>query len=185
MRWDYTATFPFTDPSMELEIRLNNNQDSRWVECLGCGKIKTEIAPHGWAFGIGIDRLAMLLFNIEDIRTLWSEDFRFHSQFAENQITKFKPFSKYPPTFRDTAFWLSRDQKFDEQNFLFNCMQLAGPYGLESATIVDEFVKNDNISRCIRFTYRGIEKTLTAEECNDIHKLVNQYICEDVGGVIR
>jgi phenylalanyl-tRNA synthetase alpha chain len=183
MRWDYAATFPFTDPSMELEIRLEN--DPRWIECLGCGKIKTEINPHGWAFGIGIDRLAMLLFHIDDIRLLWSEDVRFVSQFSENKISKFKPFSKYPPTFRDTAFWLGEDSFFNEESFLFKCMQLAGPYGLESVLAVDEFTKGDKISRCFRFTYRGIEKTLTADECNDIHKIVNEYISDNIGGVIR
>lgn len=183
MRWDYTATFPFTDPSMELEIRLP--KDPRWIECLGCGRIKTEIDPNGWAFGIGIDRLAMLLFNIDDIRLLWSEDVRFLSQFSHNRISAFKPFSKYPPTSRDTAFWLGKESEFDEQSFLFNCMQLAGPYGLESVSIVDQFAKGDNISRCFRFTYRGIEKTLTADECNDIHKIVNEYISDNIGGVIR
>jgi phenylalanyl-tRNA synthetase alpha chain len=184
MRWDYTATFPFTDPSMELEIRLPN--DPRWIECLGCGKIKSQINPNGWAFGIGIDRLAMLLFNIDDIRMLWSEDIRFVSQFSPNKITQFKPFSKYPPTYRDTAFWLSQTtQPFTETDFVFNCMQLAGPYGLESVVAVDEFTRADRISRCFRFTYRGIEKTMTAEECNDVHKIVNQYISESIGGVIR
>jgi phenylalanyl-tRNA synthetase alpha chain len=184
MRWDYTATFPFTHPSMELEIRLPN--DPRWIECLGCGKIKTQIDNNGWAFGIGIDRLAMLLFNIEDIRLLWSEDARFLSQFSANRITQFKPFSKYPPTFRDTAFWLSCDnQSFSEKDFVFNCMQLAGPYGLESVSVLDEFAKADQISRCFRFTYRGIEKTMTSDECNDVHKIVNQYISDTIGGVIR
>lgn len=60
----------------------------------------------GWAFGIGLERLAMRLFNIPDIRLFWSEDPRFLSQFEENQIVQYKPFSKYPPTFKDVAFWL-------------------------------------------------------------------------------
>lgn len=60
----------------------------------------------GWAFGIGLERLAMRLFNIPDIRLFWSEDPRFLSQFEGNQIVQFKPFSKYPPTYKDVAFWL-------------------------------------------------------------------------------
>ena len=48
----------------------------------------------------------MRLFNIPDIRLFWSEDPRFLSQFEGNQIVQFKPFSKYPPTYKDVAFWL-------------------------------------------------------------------------------
>ena len=63
----------------------------------------------GWAFGIGLERLAMKLFNIPDIRLFWSEDPRFLSQFTENKISEFKPFSKYPPTYKDLAFWVPED----------------------------------------------------------------------------
>lgn len=63
----------------------------------------------GWAFGIGLERLAMKLFNIPDIRLFWSEDPRFLSQFEENTISEFKSFSKYPPTYKDVAFWVPED----------------------------------------------------------------------------
>lgn len=63
----------------------------------------------GWAFGIGLERLAMKLFNIPDIRLFWSEDPRFLSQFQENTISEFKSFSKYPPTYKDVAFWITKD----------------------------------------------------------------------------
>jgi phenylalanyl-tRNA synthetase alpha chain len=48
----------------------------------------------------------MLLFGIPDIRLFWSKDSRFLDQFKEGQITKFVPFSKYPPCYKDVAFWL-------------------------------------------------------------------------------
>jgi len=60
----------------------------------------------GWAFGIGLERLAMRLFNIPDIRLFWSEDQRFLEQFQDGVINEFKPFSKYPPTYKDIAFWI-------------------------------------------------------------------------------
>ena len=63
----------------------------------------------GWAFGIGLERLAMRLFKIPDIRLFWSEDPRFISQFAEDEVVEFKPFSKYPPTYKDMAFWVPED----------------------------------------------------------------------------
>lgn len=48
----------------------------------------------------------MLLFGITDIRLFWSKDARFLSQFSEGRITRFVPFSKHPPCFKDIAFWL-------------------------------------------------------------------------------
>ena len=74
MRWndDY---FPFTSPSFELEIFFNGE----WLEVLGCGVIQTKIIENaglkqpGWAFGLGLERLAMVLFEIPDIRLFWSK----------------------------------------------------------------------------------------------------------------
>lgn len=47
----------------------------------------------------------MRLFNIPDIRLFWSEDPRFLEQFKDGEIHEFKPFSKYPPTYKDITFW--------------------------------------------------------------------------------
>lgn len=48
----------------------------------------------------------MVLFNIPDIRLFWSEDPRFTSQFRPGEITSFKPYSRYPPCYKDMSFWL-------------------------------------------------------------------------------
>ena len=50
----------------------------------------------------------MILFGIPDIRLFWSTDPRFLSQFSENKITTFKPYSKHPPCFKDVSFWLPK-----------------------------------------------------------------------------
>ena len=108
MRW-VEAYFPFTDPSMELEIWWNDE----WLEVLGCGVMHKKVLTaagmpdaEGWAFGLGLERLAMVLFGIPDIRLFWTADERFHSQFKAGQITAYKSYSKFPPCTKDIAFWL-------------------------------------------------------------------------------
>ncbi|KAL2435206.1 Phenylalanine-tRNA ligase, mitochondrial [Exophiala dermatitidis] len=108
-RW-IEAYFPFTSPSFELEVLWNG----QWLELLGCGVIQQPILNNaglknsiGWAWGVGIERIAMLLFGIPDIRLFWSEDKRFLQQFKRGTITKFEPFSKYPPCYKDIAFWIN------------------------------------------------------------------------------
>ena len=48
----------------------------------------------GWAFGIGLERVAMVLFGIPDIRLFWSEDPRFMEQFKSGDVIKFQSYSK-------------------------------------------------------------------------------------------
>ena len=76
MRW-VEAYFPFTEPSIELEIFYNNE----WLEVLGSGVIHDKVMQRaskditkevGWAFGLGLERWAMKLFDIQDIRLFWS-----------------------------------------------------------------------------------------------------------------
>jgi len=114
-RW-VDAYFPFTDPSLEMEVQF----EGRWLEVLGCGNIRAQILSNcglpdtiGWAFGMGLERLAMVLHAIPDIRLFWSTDDRFLSQFAAatdappgTPPIKFKPYSFQPPCYMDVAFWL-------------------------------------------------------------------------------
>lgn len=108
-RW-IEAYFPFTSPSFEIEVQWNDT----WLELLGCGIVQQPILTQaglrehvGWAWGLGIERFAMLLFGIPDIRLFWSTDPRFLKQFSRGRITQFEPFSKYPSCYKDIAFWIS------------------------------------------------------------------------------
>jgi len=109
VRW-VEAFFPHTSPSWELEVWWRGD----WLEVLGCGVVDQPLLIRagvpsrvGWAFGIGLERIAMLLFGIPDIRLFWSKDARFLGQFDETKaIQRYKPFSKYPAAPRDVAFWL-------------------------------------------------------------------------------
>ena len=101
--------FPFTEPSYEIEVKFGD----RWLEILGCGVVHPEIlSRHGirdraWAFGFGLERWAMTLFEIPDIRLFWSSDPRFLSQFREGQITPFKPYPVLESISRDISFWIA------------------------------------------------------------------------------
>lgn len=166
-RWteDY---FPFTDPSFECEILY----EGEWLEVLGCGVIHNEVLDmsgrperKGWAFGLGLERLAMVLFGIPDIRLFWTDDERFHKQFSEGKITKFKPYSKYPPCYKDIAFWLP--EGFVENDFFEMARGVAGDL-VEKIDLIDEFVhpKTNRGSKCYRITYRSMDRSLTDEEVN-------------------
>lgn len=115
IRW-VDAYFPFTDPSWEMEILFNEkssqtSQQTEWLEVLGCGimrnQILSQVRPNStaWAFGLGLERLAMVLFKIPDIRLFWSTDARFVDQFKDGKISPFENFSKFPPCYKDITFW--------------------------------------------------------------------------------
>jgi phenylalanyl-tRNA synthetase alpha chain len=91
--------FPFTEPSAEVDIQcvMCNGagcrvcKQSGWLEVLGCGMIHPEVFRHvgidserflGYAFGMGVERLAMLRYGINDIRFCFENDLRFLRQFA-------------------------------------------------------------------------------------------------------
>ncbi|MEM6395941.1 MAG: phenylalanine--tRNA ligase subunit alpha [Bacteroidota bacterium] len=91
--------FPFTEPSAEMDIwwGLESEHDYRitkgtgWLEILGCGMVDPAVLENcgidsekytGYAFGMGIERQAMLLYNITDIRLMFENDVRFLRQFA-------------------------------------------------------------------------------------------------------
>ena len=78
--------FPFTEPSAELDIKFNG----KWLEVLGCGMVHPNVLTNvnisskkysGFAFGLGIERLAMLQYGIKDLRMFYENDLSFLSQF--------------------------------------------------------------------------------------------------------
>lgn len=171
MRW-VDAYFPFTDPSLELEVYYNNE----WLECLGSGMIQKGVLAKadqkhkkGWAFGIGLERLAMVLFGIPDIRLFWSTDPRFIEQFASGEIVKFQEFSKYPACTKDVSFWLT-DKVAMHPNDFYSVVRNCADDLVERVEIVDEFIhpKTNRFSRCYRITYRSLESTLTNEHINEL-----------------
>ncbi|KIY50853.1 phenylalanyl-tRNA synthetase [Fistulina hepatica ATCC 64428] len=119
IRW-IEAYFPFTSPSFEVEVFFRG----KWLEILGCGVIQQATLDTsgisgkiGWAFGLGLERIAMVLFSLPDIRLFWSEDPRFISQFSEGRITTFHPYSKYPACYKDVSFWYPPNGALHDNDF--------------------------------------------------------------------
>lgn len=90
--------FPFTEPSFEIDVKLEaKGKEARWIEIAGCGMVDPAVFAAvsktrgddlfhpekvtGFAFGMGLDRLAMILHGISDIRHLIENDVRFLQQF--------------------------------------------------------------------------------------------------------
>ncbi|KAJ0166151.1 Phenylalanine--tRNA ligase, mitochondrial [Colletotrichum tanaceti] len=204
VRW-VEAYFPFTSPSWELEVYYAGD----WLEVLGCGVVKQNICINagvpqqlGWAFGIGLERIAMLLFQIPDIRLFWSQDERFLSQFRGvsdqlDSMKRFVPFSKHPACPKDVSFWLrstsaaggntkANTQDFHENDVMEIVREIAGERA-EDVRLVDEFThpKTGRRSMCYRINYRSLERTLTNEETNELHSQVTRKLVEKLGVEIR
>jgi len=90
--------FPFTEPSAEMDIRcdrsggeLKLNQGDSWMEILGCGMVHPNVLRNcgidpdeyqGFAFGMGVDRLAMLKYGIPDLRPMFEADTRWLAHYG-------------------------------------------------------------------------------------------------------
>lgn len=85
--------FPFVEPGVEVDMKLDmpgNRLSGKWIEIMGAGMVHPNVlrgagidpdAYQGFAFGMGIDRLAVLKYGIDDIRLLYNGDLRFVNQF--------------------------------------------------------------------------------------------------------
>lgn len=93
-----SSYFPFTEPSAEVDMQCTQCGgkgcrrcgNTGWLEILGCGMVHPLVLEHcnidserytGWAFGMGIDRVAMLRYGIPDLRMMFENDLRFLQQF--------------------------------------------------------------------------------------------------------
>ena len=196
-RW-VDCYFPFTHPSWELEVLHNGD----WLEVLGCGVMEQEIlfsaGVHdkvGWAFGLGLERLAMVLYGIPDIRLFWSSDTGFLSQFREaspDTRVLYKAHSKFPQCTNDLSFWLpSKETKEEEELFspndFYDLVRDVGGDIVEQVRLVDEFThpKTGRTSQCYRIVYRHMSKTLTQAEANEIHKSIEDAAVKSLDVTIR
>lgn len=176
-----------------------SKENDLWLEILGCGIIEQKILDRdghsnhiGWALGFGLERLAMLYYSIPDIRLFWTNDSGFLVQFADLkpfEKYKYKPISSYPQKIFDISFWLP---SVDEQNSWSSndvhalIFEIGGDL-IEQVHLVDEWKNpvNGKYSNCYRIVYRSNERALTNSEVNQIHRLVEKKLVEQLKVTIR
>lgn len=166
-------TFPYTDPSLEMEVEING----RWIEVLGSGVVKGSVLDklgvdsskwNGWAFGFGLERLAIISMDLPDIRLLWSDDERVKKQLKLG--TKYKEVSKFPPVTRDISFVVSNDFVVNDY---FDLIRDIGGDLVEEVALLDKYENEAKFgagktSYTYRITYRALDRTLTDTQVNTI-----------------
>lgn len=187
MRW-VQEHFPFTHPSYELEIFFQNE----WMEVLGCGVIHPDILVNagrshdqGWAFGLGLERLAMILFQIPDIRLFWSDDERFHKQFATGHSNiVFQPYSKYPPCSKDVSFWIPKNFHVNDLNEVVR--DVAGDL-VEQVEFIDAFThpSTSRTSHCYRIVYRSMDRSLVNKEIDALQEELRTELVQRMNVELR
>lgn len=189
--------FPYTDPSFEVEVNVKGTAaegpaKGEWLEVLGSGCPKASVLEKmgvkgykGWAFGFGIERLAIISMALPDIRLLWSTDPRVTQQLKLGQT--YKEVSKFPPVVRDISFVVP---KSFIPNDYFDLIREVGGEMVENVALIDKYENNekfgtDKMSYTYRVTYRHLERTLTNEEVNAIHAELEKRTEKEFAASIR
>ena len=184
-------SFPFTDPSVQIEIKFNDD----WLEVVGSGLVHAQVLKNlgldpevynGWAFGFGIERLAMIKMGISDIRVLWSSKERITSQFKDIN-SKYKEVSKYPETSRDISFII--DSSINLNNY-YEIVRDFAENLIEEVKLVDSYENDAKFgagkkSYTFRIVYRSPERTLTSEEINKIQDEIRTETVKQLNAVLR
>lgn len=182
--------FPYTDPSLEMEVEITG----RWVEVLGAGVVRGVVLKNldvdsdeynGWAFGFGLERLAIISMNLPDIRLLWSQDERTKKQLKLG--SKYQEVSKYPSITRDISFVVSKD--FIPNNYFDLIRDLGGDL-VEQVELIDKYEDSnkfgpDKISYTYRIIYRSMERTLRSEEVDEIQDKIYKQTKEQFHAELR
>jgi len=180
--------FPYTDPSTQIEVKVNGD----WVEILGAGMVKPSVLSkmgiegyNGWAFGFGLERLAILSMKLPDIRLLWSDDERVKKQLTLG--TEFKEVSKFPPIVRDISFIVSKT--FVPNEYFDLVRETAGDL-VEEVALLDKYENDakfgaDKLSYAYRVTYRSLARTLESAEIDALHKKLEDITTQTYGATIR
>ncbi|OHA64963.1 MAG: hypothetical protein A2672_02280 [Candidatus Wildermuthbacteria bacterium RIFCSPHIGHO2_01_FULL_49_22b] len=182
--------FPYTDPSIEMEIE----RGGRWIEVLGSGVVRSVVLKNlgvdpdvynGWAFGFGLERLALLSMDLPDIRLLWSEDPRVKKQLKLGKT--YVPVSKYPAITRDISFVVGKD--FVPNNYFDLIRDIEGDL-VEEVRLIDKYEDAekfgpDRVSYTYRVVYRSNERTLANKEVDALQDEIYKQTANQFGAQLR
>ncbi len=195
-------TFPFTNPSTQIEIEVmrkgndeEEKEEKQWLEVVGAGVVHTEVLKrmgvdpevyNGWAFGFGLERLAMAKMQIPDIRVFWSDDPRIVDQFR-GLDSVYEEVSKYPMTYRDISFIVPEETSL---NNYYEIVRDCADDLIEEVKLTDTYRNKEKfgsgkVSYTFRIVYRSPERTLTNDEVNNIQGTIIQKTQEELGAEIR
>lgn len=185
----YEHNFPYTDPSFEMEAEIDGN----WMEMLGSGMPRKPVLANfgltgynGWAFGFGMERLAMASMDLPDIRLLWSDEERVKKQLKLGN--KFKEVSKFPPVVRDVSFVV--DKNFVPNDY-FDLIRDIGGDLVEEVKLIDKGYEDpekfgpNRISYAYRIVYRNMERTLVSEEVDEIQDKIYKETAKQFNAQVR
>ncbi len=183
--------FPYTDPSCEMEIEVGG----RWVEVLGSGIVHPDVLRNlgvdpneynGWAFGFGLERLAIISMSLPDIRLLWSNNPKIKKQLQLGN--KYVSISKYPSITRDISFVV--DNNFIPNNY-FDLIRDIGGNLVEEVKLIDKYENaekfggKNKISYTYRIVYQSNDKTLTSLEVDEIQKKIYHQTANQFNAQLR
>lgn len=202
--------FPYTQESLEVEVMFN----WKWLEVLWAWIVHPSVMEklwlnsekyNGWAFGFGIERLAMALKKIPDIRLFWSNDERVKKQWWN--FEPYKEVSNFPPVFKDISFIVPKynfikDDLESEKSWNLELENEADLFAIawivrdvawdlvEEVKIIDMFENTkkfweDKKSVSIRITFRSLERTLTNEEINIMYFNIRENIEKELDYILR
>jgi len=185
-----TDEFPYTDPSIEMEVQISE----RWIEVLGAGVVRKVVLKNlgvnseeynGWAFGFGLERLAIISMDLPDIRLLWSQDERVKEQLKLGN--KYKEVSKFPPITRDVSFIV--DKNFVPNDYFDLIRDLGGDL-VEEVRLLDKYSNPekfgpDKLSYTYRIVYRSNDRTLLSGEVDEIQEKIYSETAKQFNAELR
>lgn len=196
-RYNETSHF-YTEDGIEVEIYYQG----RWLEILECGLAgkdllqKSGLDPEvysGLALGMGLDRAAMIIKNIEDIRILRDKDARIQKQMMN--LNQFKMVSRLPCIKRDMSIAVDSDKILEDVTETIMDVLKEKNEAVEEVSLVAEThfnelplvareklgMRENQKNMLLRITLRHVSKTLTSEEANtfytDIYDKINEGAC--------
>lgn len=200
LKWRYNETsHHYTDNGIEVEILYQG----KWLEILECGIAGRKLLDQhnlssysGLALGMGLDRLAMIIKQLEDIRLLKDLDPRIQQQMTT--LDKYQEVSKQPPIKRDLSLAVEKDLILEELTEEVMLLLKDKAHWVEEIKLVSDTAYEDlpEVARkrlgikpkqknwLIRITLRHLSRSISVQEGNEIYSLLYESLHKGDGGYL-